>query len=188
MSERFQFFKKFLQAPRKIGSLTLSSRYLTEKMFQDVPWQELRTVVELGAGTGVFTKYIAAHKTGQCRVVVIEQDDVMRRQLMRTYPDFLYGKEAASLPEILRYYGLTDADCIISGLPFAVFGEEEREAVLQAVDHSLAAGGLFVAYQYSTQMYRRFHRVFPSVRLSFTLHNLPPAVIYTCRSFHPLTV
>lgn len=50
MSERFQFFKKFLQAPRKIGSLTLSSRYLTEKMFQDVPWQELRTVVELGRG------------------------------------------------------------------------------------------------------------------------------------------
>lgn len=67
------FFRKFILHPKKIGSITPSSTFLTKKMLGNLPWQELDTIVELGAGTGVFSDYIACNKKKSCQVLLIEQ-------------------------------------------------------------------------------------------------------------------
>mgnify|MGYP001032932268 CR=1 FL=1 len=105
-TERISFFKDFILNPSKIGSVTPSSSYLTQSLLGSLPWDRLHTIIELGAGTGVFTEFV--------------------------------------------------------------------------IDTTLSDQGIFVAFQYSLQMYRTFHRIFPSVNIGFTLLNLPPAFTYNC--------
>lgn len=182
MENRSIFLQKFFCAPTKIGSLTPSSQYLTRKMLYALPWDKIDSIVELGAGTGVFTEYIAAHKKQSCQAIVIEQDTLMRRQLEERFPDLSFGSQAENLPFILQKFGLEKVDCIISGLPFAIFPQQLRQQILCGVECSLKAGGQFIAFQYSLQMYSSFKKCFPEIKLGFELRNFPPAFIYRCKT------
>ena len=181
MANRSVFLQKFFCAPTKIGSITPSSKFLTQKMLASLPWDTMDSVVELGAGTGVFTEYIAAHKKSSCRAVIIEQDALMRSQLEARFPDLLYGSQAENLPFILHKFGLMKVDCIISGLPFAIFTKELRQQILDGAENALKENGQWIASQYSLQMYPRFRKTFTEVKLGFELRNFPPAFIYRCK-------
>ena len=181
INSRSLFLKKFFLAPAKIGSFTPSSQFLAKKMMERLPWKTLDTIVELGAGTGVFTEYIAAHKKPASRFLIIEQDARMRADLEERFPGMLFGGQAENLPYILKKYGLAKVDCIISGLPFAVFTPELRQRILTGSTAALQAGGRFIAFQYSLQMYFAFRRQFTRVRLGFELRNFPPAFVYYCQ-------
>lgn len=181
MANRSIFLQKFFCAPTKIGSITPSSRFLARKMMASLPWEDLERVVELGAGTGVFTEYIAAHKKKTCQAVILEQDTLMRSQLEARFPELLFGSQAENLPFILQKFGLGKVDCIISGLPFAIFTRELREQILCGAECSLKPGGQFVAFQYSLQMYPTLHKRFADVKLGFEVRNFPPAVVYHCQ-------
>jgi phospholipid N-methyltransferase len=167
--------------PRKIGSITPSSSFLTRKMMGGLPWEDMRTVVELGAGTGVFTRYIAERRVAECNVVVFEQSAEMRKSLQARYPCFCYAAKAETLGSTLRRLDLPKADCIISGLPFSIFAESLRSRIMENVYDNLADGGIFVAFQYSPFLYKMLKRYFPSVKTDFVLMNLPPAFVYLCR-------
>lgn len=180
-AERCLFLKDFFLHPSRIGSITPSSSHLTEKMLSNLPWEELNTIVELGAGTGVFTKYVMEHKKHDSRFLVIEQDTLMRRILMDQFPQALFDAQAECLPRIMRGWSLPKADCIISGLPFTVIERRTRLHILAGIDRMLNDNGVFVAFQYSPHMYGTFCRIFRKVDVGFTFLNLPPAFIYVCR-------
>lgn len=181
LTKRIDFFLKFITQPQKIGSITPSSSFLAKNMLADLPWSEIKTVVELGAGTGVFTKFISKNITNQCEVVVIEKDSTMRNRLKNIYPDFHYGSKAEQLEHLLKTHDLPQADCIISGLPFAIFPKELCKTIIKNVTHSLKDGGIFVAFQYSPHMYKMLNKHFDKVNLKFVLFNVPPAFIYLCK-------
>ncbi|MDU4959507.1 MAG: methyltransferase domain-containing protein [Sporomusaceae bacterium] len=181
MTERVAFLLRFLMDPKKIGSVTPSSEFLTRQMLDGLAWKELSTIVELGAGTGVFTRYIADHKREASRVVVIEQDSMMRRRLRQRYPDFYFGRNAEGLEALLQTYRLGQADCIVSGLPFAAFPDERRRLIVAAVRRSLNPEGTFVAFQYSLQLHSLLRHYFREVRVKFVWLNMPPAFVYFCK-------
>jgi phospholipid N-methyltransferase len=180
-SDRIAFFRKFVTHPRKIGSITPSSSFLTRKMMGSLPWENMRTVVELGAGTGVFTRYIAARRSPECKVVIFEQSAEMRKALQARYPCFHYASKAETLGNVLKELDLPKADCIISGLPFSVFPETLRNHIVQEACSSLSDGGMFVAFQYSPFIYKTLKDHFPDIKVDFVLMNLPPAFVYLCR-------
>lgn len=177
---RIAFFLKFISEPQKIGSFTPSSRFLTRKIFYNLPWDNLNTIVELGAGTGIFTRYIAMHKKDSCRIVVIEQDSVMRGRLEFEYPEMIFGSQAENLPYILQYAALPKVDCIVSGLPFACFSQDLRKCILDGIYASLKTEGRFVAFQYSLQMRSLLKQYFRTVEIGFEFFNFPPAFVYYC--------
>jgi phospholipid N-methyltransferase len=181
LTERTAFFNKFIREPRKIGSITPSSSFLTKKMLARLPWRDLETIVELGAGTGVFTRYIAKNKKEACRVLIIEQNYKMRETLRNQYPDFYYGSKAERLGGLLARYDLQPVDCVVSGLPFALFSEELRNEILAAVHRSLRPGGIFIAFQYSLQMKSSLEKYFSEFSIGLVPLNMPPAFIYYCK-------
>jgi len=180
-TERMIFFKDFLLKPSKIGSVTPSSAYLTRKLLHSLPWDRLHTIVELGAGTGVFTEFVMEHKNPDSDFLVIEQDYRMRQDLMEHFPQAFFGSNAEDLPALMRQYDLPEADCIISSLPFTVLEKTCRLNILAGIDKTLSNQGLFVAFQYSPQMYGMFHHMFRKVEIGFTPLNIPPAFTYTCQ-------
>ena len=181
MKTRAAFLYKFIQKPKEIGSIAPSSSFLTKKMLANLPWNNIETLVELGAGTGVFTKFITANKKASCQIVVIEQDSDMRKALQSKYPAFHYGTKAEKLDWLLERYDLPQVDCIVSGLPFAAFSESLRDKIMLAVKHSLKPGGIFVAFQYSLQMRKTLKKHFDEVKIGFVPLNMPPAFVYCCK-------
>lgn len=180
-TSRSIFLKKFITSPTKIGSCTPSSHYLTRKMVSRLDWPHARMIVELGAGTGVFTSYIDQHKRRDCSFLVIEQDPVMRAELKKQFPHCLFGNQAEDLSYLLKAKGLPQADYIISGLPLTVLPKDARHTIMEEVRQSLSPHGYFIAFQYSPCLYSLFHRYFKHVSLSFELRNVPPAFVFTCR-------
>lgn len=181
LESRSIFLKKFITEPTKIGSCTPSSHYLTRKMVSRLDWDHVHTIVELGAGTGVFTSYIMEHKRPDCSFLVIEQDPVMRADLKKSFPTALFGNEAEDLSYLLKAKGLHQADYIISGLPLTVLPHDTRQTIMDEVWKSLAPHGYFIAFQYSPCLYSYFHRYFNRVSVSFEVRNLPPAFVFTCQ-------
>jgi phospholipid N-methyltransferase len=181
MYERAIFLKKFVENPREIGSVTPSSHYLTNRMLKRLSWKTFRAIVELGAGTGVFTQYILDHKTDSCAFVAIEKDELLYHYLKVHYPLVTMGKDALDLGEILNRQHIQQVDCVVSALPFAVMTPMERERIISLVSHCLTENGVFVLYQYSLQMRGTLKRYFRDVHIGLELRNLPPAFVYTCR-------
>ena len=181
LTERATFLNKFIMEPQKIGSITPSSSFLTKKMLAKLPWDDIETMVELGAGTGVFTSFIAENKKETCQVLIVEQDFKMRETLRTQYPAFYYGAKAEKLGGLLTRYDLQSVDCVISGLPFALFSESFQNEIMAAVHRSLRPGGIFIAFQYSLQMKRILKKYFSELSIGFVPLNLPPAFIYYCR-------
>ncbi|WP_319403524.1 methyltransferase domain-containing protein [uncultured Anaeromusa sp.] len=181
LAERAEFMLRFLEEPAKIGSITPSSLFLTRKMLAGLPWERMETIVELGAGTGVFTKYMVEHKPEFCQALIIEQNYEMREKLRRRYPGFYYGAKAEDVSVLLQYFALPKADCVISGLPFAAFSRAQQHQVLLAVSQSLQPDGRFVAFQYSLQLKSVLKKYFREVKVAFMPLNFPPAFIYYCK-------
>lgn len=178
---RSLFLYKFLQSPRNIGSIVPSSSFLAQKIMEPINWDEIDTIVELGAGVGAFTDYIDRHKKASTQAVIVEKDEEMLEILKTTYSSFHFASEAKKLDIILEQLGISEVDCIISGLPFANFSPEYREIIIQTVFRSLKQGGLFIAFQYSLQMKAMLKQCFSEVGVHFVPFNIPPAFVYRCK-------
>lgn len=179
--EKLLFLYKFLRSPKSVGSITPSSRFLTRAMMQTIDWSRVRTIAELGAGTGVFTRYIAEHRHPDCDVYVFEKDTNMRRRLEHLYPSFHFYESASSITSVAEAHSTQGFDCIVSGLPFANFPQDLRDDIMKSVEDSLAPGGLFIAFQYSTQMRRQLDKRLERRSIRFVPLNLPPAFVYCYR-------
>ncbi|GIM44945.1 SAM-dependent methyltransferase [Collibacillus ludicampi] len=178
---RLSFFNKFFHSPRTIGSITPSSIFLAKEMVKCVDWKNTDVVVELGAGTGIFTRQIHGLKKPDCSVVIFELDHQMRRRLQEQYPSFHYYADAQYMSRALEEFGIPQVDCIVSGLPFTTFHKGLRDKILDGVIHSLKPGGWFITFQYSLHMKKELIQRFKKVDISFVPFNVPPAFVYRCQ-------
>ncbi|MBR0261536.1 MAG: methyltransferase [Selenomonadaceae bacterium] len=183
---RILFLKKFIDEPKKIGSLTPSSKFLARKMLQNLPWKNFSHIAELGAGTGIFTEQIIERKSPACKCLIVEQDFSMQHLLKEKYnnpprSNLIFDSFAEDLYETLQEINFPPLDCVISGLPFANMEKDLQRRIIENVHCSLKRDGIFVMFQYSLQMKKLLNEYFSSVETSFFLLNFPPAFVYLCK-------
>ncbi|WP_240418608.1 class I SAM-dependent methyltransferase [Paenibacillus periandrae] len=179
--QKMLFFYKFIRTPKAIGSVTPSSRHLANKMVSAVQWNEITSVAELGAGTGVITQAIQRSLKQDTKVMLFERDSHLRNQLEQQHPGFTTHSDARSIHSVVRQQGLEHVDCIISGLPFANFPQQVRNDLVEQIVNSLKPDGLFIAFQYTLQMKRQLSKHFDIEAIQFVMLNVPPAFVYVCR-------
>ena len=177
------FLRRFFGAPRQVGSVAPSSRFLARAMLDRVDWVNARSVAELGAGTGVFTREIVKRAHPEAKILVFEVDPALQDLIRAEHPDHpglrLYG-DAQELAAIMKKEGIENLDFVISSLPFTVLPQEVSENILNAVQDALKPGGRFVAYQYSSIMKAKLAARFSDIRTKFVPLNIPPAFVYDC--------
>lgn len=174
------FIRKFAASPRTVGSITPSSSYLTSSMLKNVRWDEVNTIVELGAGTGVFTRAIICRMKKGTRLFVFEIEPEMRAHLESMTGLEIYS-DATTMHNVLAKGNISKADLIVSSLPYAVLPRGITEQVVGAVKETISLSGMFVAFQFSLHMKGRFKQVFSDVTTRFVPLNIPPAFVYECR-------
>jgi len=151
-------------------------------------------VVEIGPGTGAVTDAIQARLPRNGTLIAVERCPLMVEHLHRTRPwlDVIPG-DAADLPEILRRYGLSQPNLIISGLPWSLWNAEQQTRTLVALTGSLLPDGVLGAaldacprpapadVRFRRQLHQRFQHV-RGERLIWL--SAPPARWYVAA--HPL--
>lgn len=181
MSDPFGYLRRFVASPAQIGSVAPSSPFLTRAMLRGVDWSRVGTVVELGAGTGVFTAAIETARHADSRFLVFEKEAGLRSALQRRFPLAELHSDATELCGMLSGDD-SGADCVISGLPFANFRPALRRSLLGDIHAVLRPGGVFIAFQYSLQLRAELRGRFHDLDLELVLRNVPPAVVYRCRN------
>jgi phospholipid N-methyltransferase len=146
--------------------------------------------MEWGPGTGAFTKVILDRKPSDCRYVAMEINPDLCRILREKYPEIEICEESvADVVKVCEGECIEVVDCVVSGLPWAVFSDEKQDEFLEGMCCVLREGGQFTTFAYlhgyvlpaGQQFRRKLERYFSSVtRSKVVWMNLPPAFVYRC--------
>lgn len=183
-------FVQFLRHPVSTGSVVPSSRWLCRALAENAGLEQSRCVVELGPGTGVVTRQIAASLNPDAFFFAVELNEKLVERLRGENPSirFVHGS-AEDLVSILKEMGQTSADAVISSLPWACFPDSLQDRILDAISTSLRPGGRFLTYAYVQGILipgaHRFRKKlidrFSQTDFSSVIwRNLPPAFLYRC--------
>lgn len=181
MNERLRFLGAFLRNRRHTGSVVPSSRFLAKRMVDAVgPLADDDFLVELGPGTGVFTKRLAEMYPSN-RILAIELHKGMAESLSSRFPKLHVVCGCASkLPEHCRNLGLhpNRIHAVVSGLPMLSLPVAARERIFQTLCDTLPSGARYVQFTYSRRSWERMQ--LPGFRLlqhKKVLLNFPPATV-----------
>jgi phosphatidylethanolamine/phosphatidyl-N-methylethanolamine N-methyltransferase len=190
MPDAALFARRWLRAPGRIGAVVPSSVPLARLITEVIP-SPAATVVELGPGTGPFTKEIQARLGPRGRHVAIEYDADFVQLLRSRYPDVdvVHG-DVRDLGSIAADHDVHLVDTVVCGLPWVILPEETQTVALQAVADLLAPDGCFATFTYTHAVplpgARRFRRLLDAhfeevVTTRIVWANVPPAHVLLAR-------
>lgn len=171
----FQFFKKWKQ----VGAIFPSSIFLVEDMLLEIDFSKARLVIELGAGSGSFTKEILKKMHPDCRLVVFEIDDVFTEKLSKIKDSRMTLIKDSAV--YISKYVEDKADYVVSGIPLSNLDKDTKNKIIAASEEILIPNGLFLQFQYFPESLNVLKSYFPSVKTRFTFLNTPPAFFYVCK-------
>lgn len=178
------FTKQALQSIKSVGSVAPSSKFLVDDMLGVIDFTKDLTIVELGSGQGAFTLPIAERMTEDSKLIAFELNDEFFMHTKSKLSKFsnvqILQKSAFDIATFLSAQNIDKIDFVVSSLPLALFKKIEVNNLLSSCNKFLGPHGKFLQYQYSLNSYKLLKKHFNHVNLSFTLFNLPPAIIYTC--------
>ncbi len=184
MTKSGSFVKNFWREKKMVGAMSPSSRFLAKKMLQNIDFTKVKTIVELGPGTGVFTRKILEKMRPDAKILVFELNDNFMSALKNEFKDervILIHDSAEKIGHYLKENELTTADAIVSSLPLANFPLELKNKILKESHDNMHTDSVYVQFQYSLNAKTAIKSQFPSVEIDFTPINFPPAFVYTCK-------
>ncbi|HTI96051.1 MAG TPA: methyltransferase domain-containing protein [Rudaea sp.] len=183
--EAWTFFRQWLKNPLGIAALSPSGRQLTRQMISELPHGTQR-VIELGGGTGVFTRAMLAHGIAPRDLLVLELNEALYQHLRAHFPDVrVECGDARELKPIAQRDGYLDqgpVDAIISGLGLLSMSRQTQAEILQAAFSVLKPDGRLIQFTYGPKSpvpRDLLDELDLSVRRGgFAWWNVPPASVY----------
>jgi phospholipid N-methyltransferase len=182
MGDRVQFLRSFIAHPRQVGAVLPTSRRAVNDLLDLASLPEVRVAVELGAGTGVYTKEILARLPSDGRLLAFETDRNLARALDSRLPDRRLEVFAESAEGMGARLADAQPEVIVSALPFTSLPGPVRQKVLDECRRLLAPDGVMLVLQYSPFVRGDLESRWPEVRRRISPLNVPPAFLYACRN------
>lgn len=180
-TEYLDFLAAWVAKPRQTASVVPSSRYLARLMVRDIDAADGR-VMELGGGTGVFTRAILQTGLPVDKLEVVEINPAFARGLRRHFPGVAILEVPAQIVSTEAAGEPGSYQTIISGLPLLAMDRSVHVDILSEAFRMLAPGGSFVQFTYSLRP--PVHRdVLDALglevsRVGQTVRNFPPATVF----------
>jgi phospholipid N-methyltransferase len=151
--------------------------------------QDKHVVVELGAGTGPFTKEIS-NRHPENPFLALEPRADLAAILRKDFPRLVVKENyAQDLPTLMDEWEYSKVDRVVSGLPWALWPKAMQDDILDGMLKCFSPQGRFVTFTYahsglmpSARVFRTtLRRRFKSVETtSIEWLNFPPAYAYIC--------
>jgi len=174
------FLREWIGNPLKTGAVSPSGRWLARAMASEVDLSTDGPVIELGPGTGVFTKAMIDRGVAPERLILIEYNPDFCRLLAKRFPGVqIVNGDAYALGGHLEALGISEVASIVTGLPLLSRPMARRIELIDAGVKALKPGKPLIQFTYGPQApvpaqpgrfdVRRGRRV---------LFNLPPATTW----------
>ncbi|MGF7149012.1 phospholipid N-methyltransferase [Sphingomonas zeicaulis] len=181
VAETFGFFRAWLRNPLGVAAIAPSGNVLAELITSRIS-PETGPVIELGPGTGVFTRALVARGVRQEDLALIEFEAHFAAALNLRYPHASTLRMDAARLHMVELFGGRQAGAVVSGLPLLSMPVRKVAAILAATFRKLTPEGAVYQFTYGPRC-----PVPPLVldrldlraqRIGGTLANLPPASVY----------
>lgn len=180
-SDYRQFFGAWVSDPLRVASVIPSGRALGTLITEGIE-AEAGLVIELGAGTGVFTRALIERGIPQHRLVLIEQGAGFAELLRSRFPEADVVRMDAVRLRHLRWQANGKAIAVVSGLPLLSMPPPKVMAILAGAFSHLRADGSFRQFTYgprcpvSTEILDRLGLRARSA--GWVFGNVPPAQVF----------
>ncbi|MDZ7881118.1 MAG: rRNA adenine N-6-methyltransferase family protein [Saprospiraceae bacterium] len=178
------FLKESIRSIRTTGAVMRSSRWLVREMLEPIDFNKAKIIVELGAGSGAFTKELLSQMLPDTHLVSFEINPQFCKILRGAISDprfILIEDSATTLPEHLKKLGFGQADYIISGIPFVTLPTVLVHQIVTTAHKSLHKNGLFIQFHYSSLIQKMYQEFFGNVEVRLVPLNIPPAFVMICQ-------
>lgn len=187
-AEIFGFFRAWLADPLRVAAIVPSGRALARAITAEIS-AATGPVIELGAGTGAFTRALIARGVPQEKLALIEYGSEFAVKLHYRFPRACtLWMDAARLRHVALFGG-EPAGAVVSGLPLLSMPPRKVIAILDGAFRHLRPDGAFYQFTYGPSC--PVPRVLldrlglKAARIDHTLANLPPAAVYRIRRRAP---
>jgi phospholipid N-methyltransferase len=171
------FFAHFLRAPALVGGIVPSSRVLARALSRQAEGYD--AIVELGAGGGSVTRWLARDHPRSV-LTVVERDPGMARRLARSWPRARV--HAGCVHEFAdRLLAQPSRTVAVSSLPFRSLPADLGQATIEVIERFLLAHSARRLVQYSYGLREPFTFGTAAIRwrrAQRVWRNLPPAVVW----------
>ena len=185
-SDHMQFLRAWLQNPLKIASIAPSGHSLSQLITSEIV-PAVGRVIELGPGTGVFTRALLKRGILEENITLIEQDEQFASSLSKRFPRAVVLNLSAS--RMHKRDASSDLfGAAISGLPLLSMSPRAVMAILAAAFRSMENDAKFYQFTYGPRcpvpraILDRLE--LKAVRIGATPFNLPPAAVYRISRSH----
>ncbi len=178
------FARAWLRAPLKVGSIVPSGPVLARAITSEIS-ATTGPVLELGPGTGVFTKALLARGVSAENLTLLEYDPKLAKLLCARFPDVRIISACATKLESLRLFEENGVGAIVSGLPLLSMPHQVIQSILEGSFSQLREGGTMYQFTYRPlcPVPRKVMKKLElkSTCTSFSMRNLPPAWVFAIR-------
>jgi phosphatidylethanolamine/phosphatidyl-N-methylethanolamine N-methyltransferase len=190
IEEFIHFFEQTIKYPQLTGAVLPSSKNLTKLITEKSNLKNVETIIELGPGSGVFTKSILGKIKKDTTFFVIEINKSFVEKLRDDFSELkIFHDSAENIKKCLKDLNLKTCDRIISGIPWTALDTKTQNKIIEEIYDSLSPNGLFVTFSYFPFNYlpqgKSFKKIlekyFSKVKESEIVSNIPPAFVYVCK-------
>ena len=188
-SDFVQFFRSWVSNPMQVAAVAPSGERLARLMTQEIdPFDG--PVLELGPGTGVFTRALLARGIPESALTLVEFGEEFAVRLQARFPEArVVRMDAAQLGDC----GLFDDapfGAVVSGLPLLSMPPSKVVAIVGGAFEAMKPGGAFYQFTYGPRcpIPRTTLETLglKGTRIGGTVRNIPPAGVYRISRQNPL--
>lgn len=177
---KIEFFREGIRNIKTVGTISRSSKFLCKAVIKPVDFTKAKIIVELGAGDGVITKHILKAMRPDAQLLAFEVNDKFCDLMRTTIKDdrlHIIEDSAEKIGHYLDTIGATQADYIISAIPFVALPKAVGKKIVKQAHQHLKTGGLYMQIHYSLLAKSLYEEQFGNVDLNFVPLNVPPAFV-----------
>jgi phospholipid N-methyltransferase len=175
------FLGAWLADPWRVAAIAPSGTALANLVTAEIT-PAIAPVLELGAGTGVFTRALLARGVPESGLTLLEYSADFAQLLSERFPHArVLSMDAARLAHTPLFEG-APVGAVISGLPFLHMSPKKIMTILTGAFGYLRGGGSFYQFTYmprcpvSPRLLERLG--LEATRIGGTFRNVPPATVY----------
>ncbi|WP_072397442.1 rRNA adenine N-6-methyltransferase family protein [Hyphomicrobium sp. CS1GBMeth3] len=186
-SDLFTFFRAWTANPLQVASIIPSSDALSDLITSEIS-STTGPVIELGPGTGVFTRALLDRGVKERDLTLIEYGSEFAAMLKTRFPEArVLWMDAQRLGQLRPYEG-RPAGTVVSGLPLLSMSPRKVFAILMGSFRLMGEDGKFYQFTYGPRCpipRRILDRLgLKAVRIGWTSRNIPPASVYRISMKH----
>lgn len=176
-----RFLLEWLRDPVRTAAVAPSGRALVSLITRDIDGQ-VGAVLELGPGTGVFTRGLVARGVAECDLTLVEQNPIFARLLKQRFPRATVLSIDAAELNLSGEAGARVFGAAVCGLGLRSMDAGQVEAIMRAAFTRMRPGAALYLFTYGArcpvpdEVLDRLALV--ADRIGTTLRNVPPASVY----------